>query len=199
MLEPKPITTFDDLPDFLRRAVDQVADAIIKAGRSPAEAVEPARAVRKLFDQPGDALSAYSREVLDRAASLMEAEILRRVAAAHDEHASIVLTLDHLPADTRAGIADLAASLIKKAAPAEVAAEVAAEARRIFEEKMGALPAVKLQAIAATIVPADVEVMTPADLADLTGRVLPAMGRLVESEILRRVTEARGGGTAGTA
>ena len=104
----------------------------------------------------------------------------------------IVLTLDHLPADIRAGIDDLATSLIEKAAPAAVAAEVAAEARRIFETKMVALPAVKLQAIAATIVPANADMMTPADLADLTGRVLPAMGRLVESEILHRVAAATG-------
>lgn len=109
----------------------------------------------------------------------------------------IVLTLDHLPADIRAGIDDLATCLIEKAAPAEVAAGVAAEARHIFETKMAALPAVKLQAIAATIVPADADMMTPADLADLTGRVLPAMGRLVEAEILRRVFAATGSGDGG--
>lgn len=201
MFEPNPLMTFDDLPDFLRRIVDQVADAIIKAGRSPAEAVEPARAVRKLFDQPGDALSAYSRETLDRAASLMEAEILRRVAAAQEERALIVLTLDDLLPDLRTAVEDFACAILAARMTPEEAANAARRAREIVERKAEAQSSqgLRLRAIAATIVEPDETRIDAAGLADLTSGVLPVVGAMVESEILRRVCEARGAGPGGTA
>ena len=201
MLEPKPITTFDDLPAFLRRVVDQVADAIIAAGRSPAETVEPARAVRKLFDQPGDALSAYSREMMDHVASLMEDEILRRVASAHERRAPIVLTFDDLLPDLRTAVDDFANAINAAGLTAEEAADAARQARAIVEQKVEAQSpqGLRLRAIAATIVEPDETRIDAAGLADLTSGVLSAAGAMVESEILRRVTDARGGGTAGTA